>query len=291
MKLAPLFVALVVCAAPVLAAAAESNLLQGRGPVNIEAESLEWRQKENLYLARGNAKASRGDNTITADLLLAHERPTAETASKNGSEKAAASGLTGSVTGTGGEIYKFEAEGNVRLQSPGYIVEGDRALYDVDRRVAVVTGQNLRVVGLDDRAADLVTARDSLEYWEVENLVLARGAASAQRGERRVDADELVALLAKDANGQTQIERVEAKGQVRVSNGKGLAMGEQGLYDMAKNKAILTGNVRITQEGSQMQGDAAEVDFNTGISRLIAANAGDHSRVRALLQPKKAKAP
>ena len=39
-------------------------------PVAIEAENgIEWQQNNRVYIARGNAKATRGDGTVTADTL------------------------------------------------------------------------------------------------------------------------------------------------------------------------------------------------------------------------------
>src|SRR5512132_1108324 len=48
-------------------------------PVAIEADQgVEWRQNEQVYIARGNATAKRGDTTIRADALYAHYRKTAD---------------------------------------------------------------------------------------------------------------------------------------------------------------------------------------------------------------------
>ena len=48
-------------------------------PVAIEADKgVEWRQNEQVYIARGNATAKRGDTSIRADALYAHYRKTAD---------------------------------------------------------------------------------------------------------------------------------------------------------------------------------------------------------------------
>ncbi len=48
---------------------------------------------------------------------------------------------------------------------------GDHADYNIDDAVVVLTGKNLRMT----TANDIVTARDSLEYWERRQQAVARG--------------------------------------------------------------------------------------------------------------------
>ena len=44
-------------------------------PIAVTAsDGIEWRQNEQEVIARGNARAVRGDVTVTADRLIAHYR-------------------------------------------------------------------------------------------------------------------------------------------------------------------------------------------------------------------------
>ena len=55
--------------------AANSSKAQAPKQVEITADqSLEWYQDQQIYVARGNAKAIRGDMVVDADMLTAHER-------------------------------------------------------------------------------------------------------------------------------------------------------------------------------------------------------------------------
>ena len=46
-------------------------------PITIEADQgIEWRKKQKVYIARGNARAARGDVAVQADTLTAHSRET-----------------------------------------------------------------------------------------------------------------------------------------------------------------------------------------------------------------------
>src|SRR3546814_13288310 len=67
--------------------------------------------------------------------------------------------------------YLLEAVGNVRINSPEGTVYGDKGQYKLDEQVFVMTGDNLRLVSKED----VVTARDSLEYWEGQRKAIARG--------------------------------------------------------------------------------------------------------------------
>lgn len=243
-------------------------------PIDVSADqSLEWDQKARTYTARGNARASRGDFTIFADVLTAYDRD-----KPDGSDKT--------------EVWKLLAEGNVRLTNGtsknAAEAFGDKGAYDIDRQVAVLTGANLRLVS----GADVVTAQDRFEYWTEKRLAVAKGEATVVRNSptgapadrRKIIADEITTLFTEDKAGQLQAERSEAHGNVRIFTATDTAMGQHAIYDLQRNKALLVGNVRLTRGKSQLQGDRAEVDFTTGQSRLLADD-GSPKRVRGLLYP------
>ncbi len=54
-------------------------------PIDIAAEDgIEWQQNNHVYIARGHAKATRGDDTVVADTLYAYYRPVAPDAARAG---------------------------------------------------------------------------------------------------------------------------------------------------------------------------------------------------------------
>lgn len=240
------------------------------GPIEVTAEeSLEWYQDQQLYVARGKAKAVRGTMVIEADLLTAHQRDKA--ASDGAGNKADPSQFSG-------DIDRLTAEGNVRITDPRQQIFGEKAIYDLERRIAVLTGQNLKY----QTAKETVTARDSLEYHEAEGLAVARGDAVAVQNKRRVEADVLTASFAANASGEQDLRQIIAEGGVTIITGSDIAKGDRAVYDLAKDIAVLSGNVQINRGGTQLTGDKAEVEFKTGQSRLLNDGKG---RVRALLSP------
>lgn len=237
----------------------------GDKPVEILAdEGIEWQQNAKAYIARGNAKATRGDTTVSADTLTAYYRDTAS---------------------GGTEIFRVVADGNVHIESPQGNVQGDRGVYEVDRAVFVMTGKDVRLTS----GTDVVTARDSLEYWEQRELAVARGAATATREDKRIRADTLTATLGQDQKGDRAVRRVDAFGNVLVSTTTETARAETGVYNLERGIATLRGKVKITRGKNQLNGEYAVVDLNSGISRMLPAPAanGQRGRVTGLFVPNK----
>jgi len=288
------------------AAFAPSGFAQGLGlsgggnddvPLEVYADNgIEWRQNDNTYIARGNAKAIKGTTTVYADTLTAHYR------------KAAASGTTSG----GSEVWKIEADGNVRIVSTEETAYGEHAVYTIDDGALIMTGRNLKLV----TPRETITARDRLEYWDKKNLAIARGdALTVTEDGRRIRADTLTATFkpsnsqqagAKPAptrvatngggtatrngrqpQGDSRLDRMDAVGNVVITTPEEVARGERGVYFEDSGIATLTGSVKITRGQNQLNGDAAEVNLRTGISRMINQPGRASGPVRALLVPEK----
>jgi lipopolysaccharide export system protein LptA len=252
--------ALIVLAAAVTAMAQSLGFGgSGEGPIQIEADDgIEWQRANQLYLARGNARASQGGVHVEADELIAHYR--ANAAGEN-------------------EIYRLDANGNVRIVSENETATSDNAVYDIDQGVLVMTGQEIRL----DTPEDTITARDSIEYYEQRRLAVARGDALAIRGDRRVRADTLTAHFTQGA-ANSEMDRIEAAGNVLVSTPGDIVRAERGDYSPKRGIAAVTGDVRITRGDTQLNGERAEVNLNTGVSRILSSRSGE--RVRGLFLPK-----
>ena len=237
--------------------------IQGDKPIEVYAyEGIEWDQNSETYIARGNARAIQGDVTVYGSVLTARYRKGAD---------------------GGSEIWRLDAEGKVRIVSPKGTVYGQKAIYDMDTTILVVTGNNLKLV----TEKETVTARDSLEYWQEKDMFVARGDALAVLQERKIKADILTAHLRKDENEESQVYRVDAFGSVLITTPTDIARGEKGVYFVDTGIATLTGAVKITRGDNQLNGEIAEVNMNSGVSRILAgAKKGGKSKpVRALIIP------
>jgi lipopolysaccharide export system protein LptA len=283
--------ALAFCIVAGVASAQMAELSQG-GPIEVTArDGIEWRQNEQLVIARGAARAVRGGVTIDADLLLARYRP------RGGAPAEARPPSEG--PGGASEIWRLEAEGNVVITTATDRAEGDRAIYDLDQAVMVLTGRNLRLTSPDN----VLTARDSVEYWPQRRMAVARGdAVVVTKDDKRVRADVLVAYFKEaptEASGAARpqparsageaapgegsnLEKVEAYGRVEIRTAEEVIRGDSGVYTPPNGLARLLGNVRIVRGDNTLTGCEAIVNMDTGISRLIAC---PNERVRGLIVP------
>ncbi len=273
-------------------------------PVEINADQgIEWRRDDQVYIARGNATAKRGDITVRADTLTAHYRP---------------------VEGGGTDIFRLDAVGGVVITSPNAKAVGDNGVYDVDNAILVLKGHDLKMTSEDY----LVTARDSLEYWDNRQMAVARGDALVVNDDKRMSADIVTAFFtdnsddgadqtksgkhsakngpaktatgkkaaktggAEDSNansGQTQIRRIEGFTNVHISTPGQIALCDRGVYDVESGIATLFGSVKITRDENQLEGEYGEVNLNTGVSRMLSGPPGatGPQPVRGLFSPKK----
>jgi lipopolysaccharide export system protein LptA len=182
---AALGLGLLLCGVALSPASAQVIAPGDNQPIQIQADSgIEWQQDAHLYIARGNAVAIRGPGEIHADTLIAHYREIK-------------GGKTDGNTGGNTEIYRVEAEGHVTLKRDAQTVVGDRAVYGVDQAIAVVTGKGLKLT----TASDVVTARDSLEWYDQKQIAVARGDAVAVRNGKTIKGDILTAYMVKTAPG------------------------------------------------------------------------------------------
>jgi lipopolysaccharide export system protein LptA len=81
--------------------------------------------------------------------------------------------------------------------------------------------------------------------------------------------------------GSSQIKRLEAKGNVIVTQKDQTVTGENGVFDMKSNTVTMFGGVIMTQNDNVIRGDKLVVDMTTGVSRVEVSPGG---RVNALIK-------
>jgi lipopolysaccharide export system protein LptA len=265
-------------------------------PITIEAEQdIEWQQNNRVYIARGHAKATRGQATVFGDTLYAYYRPVANATNGNSAPppppaSPAGGGKPGDPTsGSSTEIYRLEADGNVRIATETQTVYCDHAIYDVDQTLLVATGKHLKL----ETPRDTVTARDSLEWYDSKQRAVARGdAVAVQEGGKALRGDVLTADVTKGPDGSSHISRIDAQGNVLVSSQGQIGRGDTGVYNVDTGIATLAGNVTLTRGDNELRGQYGVVDLNSNVSRLLSAPPGDQvsegprPQVHGLLVPR-----
>jgi len=303
MSLLPRLWLLLLAAGLVLAQPARAQLgsPDSAAPINVQADNgIEWQQDKQLYIARGNAVATRGPASIKADTLIAHYRE-----AKGGNTN----------TGSNNEIYRIEADGNVVITRDSRTVVGDHADYDLDQGIGIVHGKALKMT----TATDVITAKDALEWYDEKQIAVARGDAVAVRqGGRTIKGDTLTAYMVKTAQPQpgapeqpakagvpaasaappakpatttaaanggaqpantpaangddSKINRIDAQGHVVVINGPDIGRGDYGVYNAVSDICTLLGNVTITRGTDIITGQYAVMNLATNISRIMPAS-------------------
>ena len=82
--------------------------------------------------------------------------------------------------------------------------------------------------------------------------------------------------------GASQISRLEAKGNVIVTQKDQTATGDTGLFDMKANTVTLLNNVVVSQGPNVLRGERLVVDLTTGVSKVDAGSSS--GPVRMLIQ-------
>ncbi len=309
-------------------AAAQAIDFSKGGPIEVTAaDGMEWRQNEQEVIAHGQARAVRGDVTVTADTLIAHYRRKAAagagvpgTPAQSGATPAAASpaapGPTAADTGNN-EIYRLEADGHVHIFTSTDLAVGDHAIYDIDQAVLLLTGSDMKLT----TPQQVLTARDTMEYWSQKHMAVGRGMATVVTSDgRRVTGDTLVGYTtppdqpaaasagAKPGNleplnpkppvpaakpgadpllSSGKLQRVEGFGNVEVRTPTEIIRGNRGVYVADTGIARLAGAVHLTRGQNQLNGDEAIVNMHTGISTLTRTPG---KRVEGLVVPSDASA-
>ena len=151
----------------------------------------------------------------------------------------------------------------------------------------------------------VMTARDTMEYWSQKHMAVGRGNAVVVTSDgRRLAGDVLVGYFAPpttpaaskpatDAAPAAQtvsatppptppppadplgasgkLERVEAFGNVEVRTATDTVRGDRGVYVPDTGIARIVGHVRITHGQNQINGPAADVNMKTGIAHMVCA--------------------
>ena len=234
-------------------------------PIEITADNgIEWEKNKEILIASGNAKASRGGITVLAEVLRAYYRK--------------------KTTG-GTDLYRLDAAGGVKIFSDTESMEGQTAVLDFEQAILKVDGKKV----IYKAGPDTITANQQMEYWERQKMAVARGNAVAIHKGKTLRADVLKALLRKNKTGRSEVYVIEAFNNVLIVSGKDKLRSDSAIYKLDSGIATLKGNVSIIRENSILNGDLAEINLKTGISKLLTVDSvgsrKERKRVRGLIYP------
>src|SRR5215813_7468701 len=94
------------------------------------------------------------------------------------------------------------------------------------------------------------------------------------------DSKDAVKTAQPGPAGSNQIRRMEARGNVVVTQKDQIATGDRGDFDMRTNTVVLSGKVVVTKGQDVMRGERLVVNLTDGVSRM------EGGRVEGIINPK-----
>jgi lipopolysaccharide export system protein LptA len=161
-------------------------------PIQIEAATLEMRDKKKEATFSGNVKVVQGDTTMTSKVLVVfYESATAPGAAPAGNAKAPAKAapapIQSTTPGPGGssQIRRLEAKGNVVVTQKDQVVTGENAVFDTKTNLVTMVGgagpviltQGKNVLRGDRLIVDMTTgvSRVESDSGRVQGLFISSG--------------------------------------------------------------------------------------------------------------------
>lgn len=118
----------------------------------------------------------------------------------------------------------------------------------------------------------IVQAKTLIVYYEDSSAPSAPPAPGAKAGP----------AIAGPGGSQQKIKRMEAKGNVIITQKEQTASGDSGLFDVKANTVTLIGNVVVTQGQNVLNGERMVVNLDTGVTRVESSG---KAPVRGLVYP------
>lgn len=229
-------------------------VLKGRHIINTSQGILtaeketRFFQNEHKSVSQGNVIVRKDNNVFYADVVTAYYT------AKN-------------------ELERVEADGNIRIlmskgspvglapkQNSGMAQASAEAFeYMKNGNILVLKGPH--VITTSD---GVLTAEQETRYFQDAQKSVSIGNVVIKQADNTLRADMMTAYYGKN----NELKKVEATGNVKVVTPKGTAVGEKGIYTPDNAKVELIGKVQIEQQGNFINGDRAETDLNTQISKI-----------------------
>jgi lipopolysaccharide export system protein LptA len=148
-----------------------------------------------------------------------------------------------------------------------------------------------------DRDKPITITSDRMEAFNMQRMVVFSGNAVAVQGDKVIKADSILLYYKKDpadAGGSGKkaesgelgqagsVEKIEAKGNVRITQEKKIVTGEYAVYYQDSQKIVMTGNAVMREEKNVIRGDRVDVFLDE--NRGVVESSGD-KRVTATIYP------
>ncbi len=113
---------------------------------------------------------------------------------------------------------------------------------------------------------------DRLEAFDAEKMVVFSGHAVAVQGDKVIKSDKISLFYKKDKSAEAKpakamsaagdLERIEARGHVNITQGTKVVTGELAVYHQDEQKIVMTGNPVMRDGKNTITGDVITVYLN-----------------------------
>lgn len=222
-------------------------------------EGVEYHQKEQKLIAKGNAVAKKKDLSIKADTLIGYY-------GKDNKNK----------------ISRIEAHGNVEMTTPETSAFGDKMIYDVKKDTAILNGTPAKIKSPKFN----ITSKGPITYYQSQQKAIAdNGVEAVDSKGNHVYADLMTAWFTKDTNNQLVLDKIDIEQNVKITGKDTTVTALKGTYNALTEKIYLYDDVTIIQNGNVLKGSRAETDLKTSISKILSD--GQKGRVSGVFKEKK----
>jgi lipopolysaccharide export system protein LptA len=193
---------------------------------------------------------------------------------------AAALVLAGSVTGDAAAQSVVQGVPNAMQgfsQNRDQPIQIEAATLEMrDKKKEATFSGNVKVIQGDTT----MTSKTLVVFYDSNQAPAAGAAPAANAKAAPAKAAAPMQAAAPGPGGSSSIKRLEARGNVVVTQKDQVVTGETAVFDTKTNLVTMLGGVVLTQGKNVLRGDRLMVDMTTGVSRVES----DSGRVQGLFQ-------
>lgn len=128
---------------------------------------------------------------------------------------------------------------------------------------APAAAQTSALRGLDTSAPiDFDAGR--IEVQDAAKRAILTGDVAIRQGRMTLNADQVNVLYSQAANGDAEMRRLDARGNVVLTSPSERATGNSGIYDVPNRLITLLGNVTLNRDGNIVRGQRLVLNLATG---------------------------
>jgi len=153
------------------------------------------------------------------------------------------------------------------------------------------SGQTLKKALGDSQGQPIVIKSNSLEFDHQRKMVTFSGNVDAKRDDWTILCQKMVVYYGEKTKGSAQkesmkIEKIVAKGDVRITRQSGLATADEATYYWDDERVVLTGKPVVQQGDDFVEGTVVTLLLKENKSLV---EGSEDTRVRAVISPRSEK--